>query len=68
MAVGRFDAFYTPVLDFTTDNDKLLTALKSLDLGNQSFSSTTTGTGPLPPNPSAGDQRAPGTVPIEQPV
>ncbi len=32
VAVGRFDAYYTPVLDFTTDNDKLITALKDVDL------------------------------------
>ena len=34
VAVGRFDAFYTPVLDFTSDNDKLLTQLKNLQLGD----------------------------------
>jgi len=67
VALGRFDAFYTPVLDFTADNDKLITALKSVDLGNQSVSTTVTGTGPLPPNPSAGDQRAPGAVPTNNP-
>jgi len=54
VAVGRFDAYYTPVLDFTNDNDKLITALKGVDLGNQSFSTTTTGNGPTPPSPSAG--------------
>lgn len=67
VALGRFDAFYTPVLDFTTDNDKLITALKSVDLGNQSISATATGTGPLPPNPSAGDAQAPGAVPTNNP-
>ena len=66
VAVGRFDAFYTPVLDFTTDNDKLLNALKGVDLGNQSIANTTA-TGPLPPVPSVGDQRAPGTVPTSNP-
>jgi Ca-activated chloride channel family protein len=67
VALGRFDSFYTPVLDFTTDNDKLITALKSVDLGNQSISPTATGTGPLPPNPSAGDAQAPGAVPTNNP-
>jgi Ca-activated chloride channel homolog len=32
VAVGRFDAFYTPLLDFTMDNDQLLTELKRMDL------------------------------------
>ena len=67
VAVGRFDAYYTPVLDFTTDNDKLINALKSVDLGNQTISANTSATGPLPPSPSAGDQRAPGTVPTSNP-
>jgi VWFA-related protein len=67
VAVGRFDAFYTPVLDFTPDNDKLITALKGVDLGNQAISQTATGTGPLPPNPSAADSRAPGAVPTNNP-
>ena len=60
VAVGRFDAFYTPVLDFTPDNDKLITALKGVDLGNQAISQTATGTGPLlllplEPGPSGAD-------------
>jgi VWFA-related protein len=67
VALGRFDAYYTPVLDFTTDNDKLINALKSVDLGNQNILPNTTATGPLPPNPSAGDQRAPGAVPTNNP-
>jgi len=63
VAVGRFDAFYTPVLDFTADNDKLITTLKGVDLGNQSFSTTDAGTGPTPPRPVAGgDVSAPGTI------
>ena len=33
-AIGRFDAFYTPVLDFTRDNDQLITQLKGLDLNS----------------------------------
>jgi Ca-activated chloride channel family protein len=68
VAVGRFDAYYSPVLDFTTDNDKLLSALKGLDLGNQSFSTTNTGNGPTPPRPSAGDVIAPGgSIPTSSP-
>jgi VWFA-related protein len=62
-AIGRFNAFYTPVLNFTADNDQLINALKSVDLGNQSFSTTDAGTGPTPPRPSAADDRAPGAVP-----
>lgn len=65
VAVGRFDSYYTPVLDFTSDNDKLITALKGLDLGNESFSTTNagaSGAGPTPNRPSAGDLGAPGVV------
>ena len=32
VAVGLYDLFYTPVLDFTTDNDKLYDHLKRLEL------------------------------------
>ena len=28
VALGRFASFFTPVLDFTTDNDRLMTELK----------------------------------------
>ena len=63
VALGRFDAFYTPVLDFTADNDKLINSLKSVNLGNQSFATTDAGSGPTPPRPSAADDRAPGAVP-----
>ena len=34
VALARFDAFFSPVLDFTTDNDKLITELKRLDLSS----------------------------------
>ncbi len=68
VALGRFDAYYTPVLDFTSDNDKLIAALKDVDLGNQSFSTTSAGTGPTPPKPSAGDVIAPGgSIPTSSP-
>lgn len=67
VAVGRFDAYYTPVLDFTTSNDQLITTLKGIDLGNQSFSTVDSGSGPAPPRPTAGDDRAPGTVPSDNP-
>jgi len=33
VALARFDAVYTPVLDFTADNDQLITELKGLQLG-----------------------------------
>lgn len=62
VAVGRFDAYYTPLLDFTKDNDKLINALKSVDLGNQTFS-VSDATGPQPPRPGIGDERAPGEAP-----
>lgn len=68
VAVGRFDAYYTPVLDFTADNAKLIAALKSIDLGNQSFSTVDSGIGPTAPLPTAGDDRAPGAVPTSNPI
>ena len=34
VAVARFDAFYTPILDFTGDNDRLVDALKRIDLNS----------------------------------
>jgi Ca-activated chloride channel homolog len=34
VALARFDAFYTPVLDFTADNDQLITQLKHMDLNS----------------------------------
>jgi Ca-activated chloride channel family protein len=33
VAVAQFDAVYTPVLDFTADNDRLINELKGLKLG-----------------------------------
>lgn len=33
VALAKFDAFYTPVVDFTADNDKLITELGRLTLG-----------------------------------
>ena len=60
VAVGRFDAFYTPVLDFTTDNDKLITALKSLDLATVSVRRRLSGqTGARASNGSASRPGAP---------
>ncbi len=32
VALSRFDAFYSPILDFTTDHDQLVTELKRVDL------------------------------------
>ena len=52
VALGRFDAFYTPLLDFTTDNDQLLTQLKRVDL-NQRFSS---GSQAFTPSPTMNGQ------------
>ncbi len=52
VAVGRFDAFYTPVLDFTSDNDRLLTQLKNLQLGDN----FATGSQPVTTGPSQNGQ------------
>jgi VWFA-related protein len=52
VALGRFDAFYTPVLDFTSDNDQLLTELKHLQLGD----AFATGSQPVTTGPSQNGQ------------
>jgi VWFA-related protein len=55
-ALGRFDSFYTPVLDFTTDNDQLLNQLKRLQLGD----AFATGSQPVTAGPSQNGQPVPG--------
>lgn len=61
VAVGRFDAFYTPLLDFTTSSDRLITELKHIDM-KVAFSQgsspvtlgpTINGGNPVPGAPSA---------------
>lgn len=63
VALGRFGAFYSPMLDFTTDNDKLLTALKQFQFGD-----TLPGTAsdPMPAGPNTTGQPAPMTPPVVQ--
>jgi len=57
VAVARFDAFYTPVLDFTADNDQLVTELKRLKL-NSSIPGV--GSDPMRSGPSINNHPAPG--------
>jgi VWFA-related protein len=52
VALGRFDSFYTPILDFTSDNDQLLTELRRLQLGD----SFATGSQPVTPGPTQNGQ------------
>jgi VWFA-related protein len=53
VAVARFDAFYTPVLDFTADNDRLITELKRMTLGSSSPGADSNPVGPGPTGPGA---------------
>lgn len=62
-AIGRFDAFYTPVLDFTHDNDQLITEFKRLDL-NSSFPGT--GSALMTDGPTVNGQPAPGAPSVAQ--
>ena len=56
VALGRFDSFFTPLLNLTTDNDALIAALKHMDL-RQSFSQ---GSNPITPGPSFSGRPAAG--------
>jgi len=62
-AVGRFDAFYTPVLDFTRDNDQLITEFKGLDLNS---SVPGVGSTVMTEGPSVNGAPAPGAPSIAQ--
>ncbi len=63
VALARFDAFYSPVLDFTTDSDKLMTELKRMDL-----SSTIPGVGSeaMTAGPTINGHEAPGAPSIAE--
>jgi len=62
-AIGRFDAFYTPVLDFTPDNDQLITQLKGLDLNS---SVPGVGSTVMTAGPSINGAPAPGAPDVTQ--
>jgi VWFA-related protein len=63
VALARFDAFYTPVLDFTADNDQLMTELKRMDLN-----STIPGVGSeaMTAGPTINGHEAPGAPTVAQ--
>jgi VWFA-related protein len=63
VALARFDAFYTPVLDFTADNDQLITQLKHMDLN-----STIPGVGsePMTAGPTINGHEAPGAPSVAE--
>jgi VWFA-related protein len=63
VALARFDAFFSPVLDFTTDNDKLITELKRMDL-----SSTIPGLGSeaMTAGPTINGHEAPGAPSVAE--
>jgi VWFA-related protein len=58
VAVARFDAFYTPVMDFSNDNDKLITELQRMRL-DSSFPGA--GSDPLTSGPMINNHPAPGS-------
>jgi Ca-activated chloride channel homolog len=62
VALARFDAFYT-VLDFTADNDELITQLKRMDLN-----STIPGVGsePMTAGPTINGHEAPGAPSVAE--
>jgi len=63
VALARFDAFYSPVLDFTADNDALITELKRMDLN-----STIPGVGSeaMTAGPTINGHEAPGAPTVAQ--
>ncbi len=65
VALARFASFFTPVMEFTQDNDRLMAELKRLVSGDESFPDPES----TAPHPAAGDQPIPGapTTP-QQPV
>lgn len=63
VALARFDAFFTPVLDFTTDNGRLIDALNRMQLGS-SFPGV--GSGPMTSGPMINNHPAPGAPGVAQ--
>lgn len=63
VALARFDAFYTPVLDFTSDNDRLVNELKRLNLNN-SFPGV--GSEPMTAGPSVNGHPASGAPSVAE--
>ncbi len=62
VALGRFASFFTPLMDFTTDNDRLMAQLKDRASGDDSVPDPAS----TAPNPGAGDQPVPGAPTTQQ--
>jgi VWFA-related protein len=56
VALAKFASFFTPVMDFTQDNDRWMAELKRLVSGEESFPDPES----TAPHPTAGDQPIPG--------
>lgn len=62
VALGRFASFFTLLMDFTADNDRLMAELKSRAAGDDSEPDPV----PTAPNPTGGGQPIPGTPTTQQ--
>jgi VWFA-related protein len=62
VALGRFASFFTLLMDFTTDNDRLMAQLKDRAAGDDSVPDPAS----TAPNPAAGDQPIPGAPTTQQ--
>ncbi len=62
VALAKFGSFFTPVMDFTGENDRLMAELKLLVSGDESLPDPES----TAPHPTAGDQPVPG-APATQP-
>jgi VWFA-related protein len=58
VALARFASFFTPLMEFTQDNDRLMTELKRLVSGDESFPDPES----TAPHPTAGGQPIPGAA------
>lgn len=64
VALGRFASFFTPLTDFTKDNDRLATDLKRLVSGEDVLADPES----TAPHPNAGAQPIPGTPTTAEPA
>ncbi len=62
VALGRFASFFTLLMDFTTDNDRLMAQLKDRASGDDSAPDPAS----TAPNPAGGGQPIPGTPTTQQ--
>lgn len=62
VALARFASFFTPVMPFTQDNDRLMAELKRLVAGDEAFPDPVS----TAPHPTASDQPIPGAPSTQQ--